>query len=371
MYASVWLIAAVFCLLQLSCVSATYIAAKNVGFFGRTMPLADGSVKFDWPLVEAHVSFTGASELAVYADDTGSSEFSVFVLPNTLTPVSILTLGSGHPANTSFTVLTGLNPAHTYNVTLRKRTEPLVGAVRFYGFELSPSASSSFLQTDSYINSNSDGQRYIEAIGDSISCGYGDLGQSPCPFTPQTEDAGVTYLQQFADAHSAHVHLQCWSGRGLVRNYNDSHPESVEPFPVIYPRTLATDATTQWPFLGYAPDLVTINLGTNDYSTQGAPPADVFVDAYLKLFAFVRSKYGSQPFIFALCGPMISDPCCQYVQQAVAKAQSQDSRVVYVDMHKGIFVGPQDVGCNGHPSQKAHAKMAGLLSEAAHQYLGW
>lgn len=62
----------------------------------------------------------------------------------------------------------------------------------------------------------------------------------------------------------------------IISNYGDPNVTSVNPFPIYYPRSLANVPTSQWDFQ-YIPDAVVINLGTNDYSTQPQPPADIFV----------------------------------------------------------------------------------------------
>lgn len=62
----------------------------------------------------------------------------------------------------------------------------------------------------------------------------------------------------------------------IFSNHGDPNVTSVDPFPVYYPRTLASVPNSQWNFQ-YIPDAIVINLGTNDYSTKPQPPANIFV----------------------------------------------------------------------------------------------
>lgn len=55
---------------------------------------------------------------------------------------------------------------------------------------------------------------------------------------------------------------------GVVRNYGEKTPTSPIPFPMIYKRTVANDANSTWNTAQWTPDVVVINLGTNDFSSQ-------------------------------------------------------------------------------------------------------
>ncbi|MCA9695694.1 MAG: hypothetical protein KC636_39320, partial [Myxococcales bacterium] len=105
--------------------------------------------------------------------------------------------------------------------------------------------------------------RRIEVIGDSISCGYGNEGEAPCSFSAATENHYNTYGAFAARAVGAELSTIAWSGKGVVYNYGD---DTFEPLPELYDRLLATDAAP-WGF-DWQPDVVVINLGTNDFSTD-------------------------------------------------------------------------------------------------------
>ena len=55
--------------------------------------------------------------------------------------------------------------------------------------------------------------------------------------------------------------------------------------------------TTPYDFKAYRPNLVLINLGTNDYSPIITPTIEQYVGAYVRLIELVRKNYGPVPVI--------------------------------------------------------------------------
>jgi len=72
-------------------------------------------------------------------------------------------------------------------------------------------------------------------------------------------------------------HVIAWSGTGVVRNYGEPTQRSKDTMLDYYMGTLASSATYKWDFTKFVPDLVTINLGTNDYSTKPWPETTEYV----------------------------------------------------------------------------------------------
>lgn len=123
----------------------------------------------------------------------------------------------------------------------------------------------------------SENQLKLEFIGDSITCGYGVEGLwEKDTFTTRQERPDKAYAFLTAKALGAQVQLCSWSGIGLTSNY-------VDPETVMLPDTHWL-MQSNWPYtdkslslrLGlepevwdgawYEPDIVVINLGTNDIS---------------------------------------------------------------------------------------------------------
>lgn len=71
-----------------------------------------------------------------------------------------------------------------------------------------------------------------------------------------------------ADALNAELHVECWSGKGVVRNYGDKKQESDLPMPKYVPLALANDFAALWNFSNYVPDTIVINLGSKCHCTS-------------------------------------------------------------------------------------------------------
>jgi lysophospholipase L1-like esterase len=157
---------------------------------------------------------------------------------------------------------------------------------------------------------------------------------------------------------------------GLVRNYADPNPVSKVPLPALLNRTIAADQNSPiWNENNYNPDGVIINLGTNDFSTQPNPDKDVFINAYVALITRIQKAHPHAA-VFAVCGPMIGNPCCQYVEQAVIEADEQGLNAHFVNL-QGLLTTPADYGCAGHPSVSGHTKMFEKLYPIVEMVLHW
>src|SRR6185437_8007857 len=124
----------------------------------------------------------------------------------------------------------------SHSVEVRKRTEALVGTSQFRGFTVqgTPLKPPAMLPMD----------RRIEVIGDSISAGYGVLGQnSNCHFSPATENETDAYGYVAATQLQAEVHVNAWSGKGVYRN-NDG--TTTATMPELYKLALPADANAMW-----------------------------------------------------------------------------------------------------------------------------
>eukprot|EP01112_Ceratiomyxa_fruticulosa_P007743 TRINITY_DN2007_c0_g1_i1.p1 TRINITY_DN2007_c0_g1~~TRINITY_DN2007_c0_g1_i1.p1 ORF type:complete len:357 (-),score=56.28 TRINITY_DN2007_c0_g1_i1:93-1163(-) len=331
---------------------------RNIFFNGRWDKSNIDSPRGDWSGISVSIDVRNITEFTVLlSDSTGNSEADVILTSSNgvqeILPYNITT-------QIKRITITNLQQKFTYNITVFKRTEPDVGIITFYGFSLSD-GTIVYPPQDHY-------NRRIEFIGDSITCGYGDLGVYPCTWSPETEENYVSYGQITGRALNAQVYLEAWSGKGLVRNYDYPNITSPEPLPWYYPKTIASQSnSTTWTFQDYSPQAIVINLGTNDYSTEPYPPENVFVPAYAAFIKQILNFYrvNSPSHIFLVCGPMIGQPCCGYVKQA-----AYNNGATYIDL-QGILNYPQDYGCDGHPGKTGHEKMAAATIPIIQKTMGW
>jgi hypothetical protein len=301
--------------------------------------------------VEFTLTFEGTSATLLLSGGN-QNEYNIFVDDKFVSVISI-----NNPSLTPYPVASGLTDS-VHKLTVTKRTEAFFGVQVLHSVVLD---SNKWLQPSSPLPT-----RRLEFIGDSITCGYGDEGVFPCSFSAQTENNFKAYGTQIGLHFNAEVSIICWSGKGLVRNYGDKNVTSVDPLPSYYNDTLASvSPSPPWPFK-WIPDGVVINLGTNDYSTQPSPSQSIFVPAYLKFISQIRMRYGNGVNLFLVCGPMIGNPCCDYVQQAVKNTQPN----VYFINLQGILT-QADLGCDYHPNVNGHTKMANIAIPIIGKALSW
>ena len=91
--------------------------------------------------------------------------------------------------------------------------------------------------------------RRIEFVGASWFAGYGNEGASiQCSDLRSAENNYESVGPMTARLLGAEGVVVAYSGRGVVRNYGDPSLRSAEPFPVLYPRTLASRTEPLWDF---------------------------------------------------------------------------------------------------------------------------
>lgn len=213
--------------------------------------------------------------------------------------------------------------------------------------------------------------RRIECIGDSITCGYGDEAPTATtPFTTATENGWMAYGPLAARQLDAEVTVIAWSGIGILR---DCSGGTTNQMPVVYPRTLSKWASPVWDFTTWVPQVVVINLGTNDFGT-GTPVRSDFVKAYKDFIATLRIHY-PDAHIYCAVGPMMGGTSLttvtDYIQGDVVQSlvSAGDTKIHFIafpqqDPANGI-------GADWHPSLKTHQLMADQLTEAIRSTLGW
>ncbi len=225
--------------------------------------------------------------------------------------------------------------------------------------------------------------RKIEFIGDSITCGYGvddtDLSHG---FTTASEDCTKSYAIKTAQLLGADHSLVSYSGYGVISGYTDDGEKSADrTVGTLYEKYAGTEdsgfdgidpSKLDWDFNGFVPQVIVINLGTNDSSYTGSDSArqQEFVQGYIGLLKQVRAKNPAAK-IFCVLGTM-GDLLCGSVKEAAAQysARTGDTDIVTFDLPV------QDIENDGaainyHPTEKTYDKAAKLLSEKIRSEMGW
>jgi len=318
-----------------------------IHYVGRHDASDPGHIRMSWSGVGAVIRFDG-TDLQADLDDSGRW-FTVVIDGQVQPPLMTM------PGPATYSLATGL-PAGEHTVELYRRTEGSFGVTTILGFDITGELLAPPPVT-----------RRIQIVGDSISCGYGNEGVAPCGFTAETENHYMTYGALASRAVGAELHTVAWSGKGIVNNYGD---DVFEPMPQIYDRTIAGDGGVQWDHAAWQPDVVVINLGTNDFSTDKDPPENVFVPAYVAFLSHLRAVY-PDAFILPVAPLLWGDEAIMvagYLQSAVDQRHADgDLDVAFAD----INAAPIGSGCDGHPSVATHEAMAANLVDALGAHLGW
>ena len=226
--------------------------------------------------------------------------------------------------------------------------------------------------------------RKIEFIGNSITCGYGNEGlKKEEGFDYATENHYYSYASITARNLQAQHWVVARSGIGAYRNYDGpktGNPDSNMPVQYEYTgyawkpelRKGPTFLQEKWDFNRYQPDVVCINLGTNDLSTPNYD-LSLLKQGYQKLLKMVRQHNPKAKIVF-LTGSMLYHQELQLAKQLLdevtAEAQKAGDKEVYrFDM--APINGNKYYGNDWHPNIYQDEKMANELTPYLRQLMNW
>lgn len=396
---------------------------RLVGRFDRSDPAAP---RFDWSgtWIEARFDGTRVAISLEVPDDNRDVLFSVAIDDRPVQRITVSGKREGGKRQIAYELASDLPPG-VHVVRVQRDTEPPAGgSTLFRGIDVSPGTLLPPLQRE----------RRIEVVGDSITCGYGNLGENAtCPYdiavrpfvdgqgnpvpgldvrVPVSEQQFLAYSAIAGRELDADVTTLCWSGKGVSVNYRENaEPDATgkrtplldakSTMADLYGRTLAyrdelqdpNDPTksqpqpSDWDFAKEPePQVVLINLGTNDFTRDEAPDfgvsdgidLDAFRRTYLGFVERIRSVRPNAH-IFMMVPPMVSDTfpldnarrdlrdSLQFVvEQRAAKG---DTKVYAMDLvEQGSRYG---LGCDYHPNLEVHRLMAEQVVGAIRSKTCW
>ena len=221
----------------------------------------------------------------------------------------------------------------------------------------------------------------IEFIGDSITCGYGiDDSNLEHAFSTATEDVTKAYAYLTAQALHADYSMVSYSGHGIISGYTETdEPKTSELVPPFYPLigfsrgTYKGNAITNqsWDFSAFCPDLIVLNLGTNDdsYCQDIKSRQEEFA---LQYTAFLKELRTVNPHAVILCTyGIMNDRLHSYIEKAIAdyKKQSGDNRIY--QLHFTLQTEADGYVVNFHPSIKTHHMAAWTLVQKIKEIMNW
>lgn len=295
-------------------------------------------------------------------------------------------------------------------VEWRLRTEANYSNVAHTFTGVTPAAGTELMPTPRPLS------RQIEFIGDSMTNGYGINAANGDPVCSATgsqsgalENSDKAFAAVTANLFNADFRLIASSGRGVFRNggtTSDTRPTVRNLFGgQLHSYADSGTVTADYDPNGWAPQVVVINLGTNDFARRrdsvnnasAIPDETAFRAAYAGLITDVVAKYPNAHIIPCI-GPMLADTMSvpasydsntgtttftpnasdtttkpltnakAFITSAIADARStlaaSSSAAVVADL---VVFPPQDTAstaCDSHPSVSTHQSMANALSSA-------
>lgn len=324
-----------------------------VRYVGRFDRADEAGPRCAWSASTVAVTISGGS-LSVKLKESGKDFWQVVVNGEAASVIEL------QPGEHVYPVVANL-PAGRHTVELVKRTEASVGVTQLLGLQIDDTAK--LLPTP-------ERTRRIEVIGDSISCGYGN--EAPGKehnFMPATENAWLAYGAVAARAVNADYICVAWSGKKLWPN------NSILDY---YDRVLPSPTEKKWDFAAWTPDVVVINLGTNDFNAKVNPEEAGWVEAYVGFIKQIRSRYPKAP-IYCALGTMISNwpserkprtTILGYYEKVIAQASAAGGPPVRL-LDMGVQKPENGYGANWHPNVKTNALMGAQLAETLKKDLGW
>jgi hypothetical protein len=208
----------------------------------------------------------------------------------------------------------------------------------------------------------------IEFIGNSITCGAAaDASEVPCGAGEYLDqhNAYMAYGPRVARALGVNYIMSSVSGIGIYRNWNSDGPT----MPQVYEKSgFQLQSQQSWNFSTYSPQIVSIALGTNDFSDgDGKTPrtpfdSALFVQQYIQFVQQVKSKYPAAQ-IALLSSAMVHDRKRSLLQNCLSAVKEKVDALFPsakpVALH--FFQPMQARGCTGHPSVADHEILANEL----------
>lgn len=226
-----------------------------------------------------------------------------------------------------------------------------------------------------------DKEHFIEFIGDSITCGYGVEDEDKNHhFSTKTENVMKTYAYKTAEALDADYSMVSFSGYGIVSGSSGDGQKQPEQVLALYYEKLGFSygayigkyaADVAWDFNKRQPDVIVINLGTNDetYTKADAAKRDEYVTGYVEFLKLVR-KNNPDAAIFCTLGIM-GDALYPSVEKAVEQYSTETGDTNVHTMKFDVQSPADGYAADWHPTEATYTKAAEKLTAEIKAVMGW
>lgn len=212
-------------------------------------------------------------------------------------------------------------------------------------------------------------KKRLEIVGDSITCGYGNLIKDPARHFYSVDEDGYLAYGPIA-ARALDFDWSCVSVSGITAVHHQGWQigyamEELYAYTDRIGQERLSLVPEAWDFRRHSTDYVVVNLGTNDcYGIQFSPdPAELdrFPADYRAFIGNIRRLNGPRAHIICALGSMN-----YYLWHDIASVMEQYKRETGDERLHLLRFNPMHpfdgVGADGHPSLDTHQKMAHELA---------
>lgn len=219
----------------------------------------------------------------------------------------------------------------------------------------------------------------VEFIGDSITCGYGiDDPDKDHHFSTKTEDVTKAYAYRTAEKLNADYSMVSFSGYGIISGYTNDKKVEAQTVPQFYTKLgyswaangSFVPANVDWDFSKRQPDLIVVNLGTNDdsYTKTDSEKQQEYCDAYVEFIKKIRENNPDAKILCTL--GIMGDRLFDYVQLAVNNYTEETGDSNISAMKFDVQLPDDGYSADWHPSVTTHEKASDKLAAEIKNLLG-
>lgn len=224
--------------------------------------------------------------------------------------------------------------------------------------------------------------RRIEFVGDSITCAYGvDDEVAEHHFSTATEDVTRAYAYRTAAKLDADYSMVSISGYGIISGYTATgeSKSASQLIPTFYEKLGFSYGTynrkivagVKWDFSAFVPDLIVVNLGTNDdsYTLNHADRREEYRAAYVEFLKVIRRNNPDAKILCTL--GVMGDRLYPMVEQAAADYTAQTGDANIATMRFDVQKPSDGYAADWHPTAVTHEKASEKLVEEIRRLMGW